>query len=408
MYEAKQHKEKVSRTIGGDGMARQREKIERKFHPSIIQRVPFNKFVSNLQNDQEKNKVLYVYTHVLADGWGDIGMLNNFASILRQYKLPLGIGDIKKIGTIQQCNETEETEEKAKRMEETGFEQVVITNTGNGTPAIGARENIKEVPNDGWEIQSPVPDSLSIVYRNEDPKFTFLGEMGTDSIDLMITTMKATDDGESTGLILPFETGEKKDYKGVIPDELIAFLGIDKNSFKSQDPLSKVAIINVRLESNGSCRPSLQVVESWRQKTGYEKVILLGKGQKEETSTENIFLSERLDGELLHHMIKKMPKDGLIVAGGEGLFSEALGWGESIVAFGARYDYQIKAMKHYAKDKGLTNFETELESLKFLTSNGTSGESTQVSPFIEFGKMSNLLRENSINDYIKRIIYKRI
>lgn len=102
-----------------------------------------------------------------------------------------------------------------------------------------------------------------------------------------------------------------------------------------------------------------------------------------------------------------MPQEGLIVAGGEGLFSEALGWGKSIVAFGSRYNYQINAMKHYAKAKGLTNFEKELDSMSFLTSNGIKGKSADVSSFDEFGKMSNLLRENSISDYIKRIIYMK-
>lgn len=408
MYEARQNKEKVSRRIYGEGSrVKQRVKVKKKFYPSAIQRVPFNTFVSNLQNDQERNKVLYVYTHVLADGWGDIGMLNNFASILSQYKQPLGIGDIKKIGTIQNCNEAKE---KAKRMKETGFEQIETIGTNdtnnNGTPAIETRGNIK-VPQSEWEIQSPVPDILSILTRGKDPKFTFLGEMGTDLIGLMITTMKATDDGESTGLILPFETDEKN-YEKEIPNNLITFLGIEEEEFKScRTLLPKIAIINVRLEGDGSNRPSIGIVEQWRSNTGYDKVLLLGKGQEQETSTNNVLLIERLDGELLHHMIKKMPQEGLIVAGGEGLFSEALGWGKSIVAFGSRYNYQINAMKQCKKAKGLTNFEKELDSMSFLTSNGIKGKSADVSSFDEFGKMSNLLRENSISDYIKRIIYMK-
>ena len=405
MYEARQNKEKVSRRIDG-GRTRQTVKVKRKFHPSIIQRVPFKEFVSNLQNNQDKNKTLYVYTHVLADGWGDIGMLNNFVSILSQYKLPLGIGDIKKIGTIQN---NKDAENKKKQMENAGFEQVVIADTENGTPAIGTREAIN-VSNKEWEIQSPVPDSLSVIARySNDPKFTALGEMGVDSKILISTTMKATDSKEEvTGLILPPKSEDKK-YEGKIPGNLNEFLGVDEDRLRDpRDKLPKFAIINVRRKDKGEYRPSIETIKVWNQSANFGKIILLGKGEKEENKDniqEKIFLADRFDVDFLHHIIKKMPKDGLVVAGGEGLFSEALGLGESKVAFGSRYDYQIDAMKHYANNKGLTNFEKELKSLEYLTSNGKSGDSTQVSSFDEFGKMSNLLRDSNVDDYIKRIIY---
>lgn len=410
MYEARQNKEKVNRRIDA-GEVRQKAKLKvgkMLHHSSIIQKVSFQTFISHmLSHSIDTNKNLCIYTHVLSDGWGDISMLNNLASIMERHQRVLGINKIIKLGTIEP-DENGECDNKKEFMENLGFTEAKIEYSDRrGTPASCTRVALAQKENN-WEIQSPVYDIQSNEKRKQDPKFTVLTEMGAANDESMYSTLASRGQQNETGLILPSKSLLSNHYTGSLPDGLLDFLGMKEDDFRKKSvKLDKITIINVRRKDLGAYRPQIDIVYNWAKNKDLGKILLLGKSQiAEEHFYINICPIERMDGELLHHIINKLPQDGLVIAGGEGLFSEALGLGESNVLFGARYPHQFEALLYYASkypslidEKKLIK---EISSLDSLTEQRE--DESRIDKFDQFKILADLLRNNDINSIMYEFV----
>lgn len=344
----------------------------------VIQRVSFDEFLQNMQK-KEASEDLLLYTHVLDDGMGDIGMLQNLAGILDTQRGPLKINQIIKCGTVYDQNSTYRGQEpteaikgirkrKVDKMKGMGFQVEEVYSKDSGTPAIGTRSGISPEVGKNWEIQSPVPDCLSVIDHMEDENFTVITEMGVECGTS--TTMARKEGVQEVGIIAPKQ--EKVRYEGNIPPELLQWLRITEENFRNPTyDLPKIAIINVRRfdKSMENFRPLLCEIRERFEALGYQRTIILGNSILESCNgfcCEAYFTAPSLDPVLLKHLIQKLPGDGLVVAGGEGLFSEALGLGKSDVMLGARYTYQYEALIHKAQEKGFDIWPVIKASMKLV------------------------------------------
>lgn len=439
----------------------------------VIQRVPFSKFLENMRDDANREKPLIIYTHVLKDGWGDIGMINNLASIISNYKDILGIEKIEKIATLE--SDTPQMELRNKEQAMADFAKVdTARSRSQGTPADSTRAKISNFDN-LWEIQSPVPDKVSIRERNDEPNFTVIAEMGISALNVNQTLLKNPNkplpsipledqphvpaaktkvpfasipmgtetvipsakpkvsfasispedqphatvavpakvqeqEREETGLILP-RNASHNEYRGAIPAIILTFVRMYEEVFRNETTkLPPITIINVRRSGlNGKFRPSIKTVQTWMKIQNINKAILLGEGEDDHYINKlvdnSLLVLHRLEPELLKHMIQKLPSEGFVIAGGESLFSEALGLGESQVTFAARYSYQKNALKYYAERSriiDMAKLEVEFDSLNDLVTGSSSPKDAE--GFLEFKKLSTLLKEKDLHSFIRKTL----
>lgn len=372
----------------------------------VIQRVPFGQFIYNMKQDKTP-KDLILYTHVLTDGSGDIGMLNNLAGIMSNYMPSLHIINILKYATV-------EWGEKPRIDKVQNFDQKKELDFGsNVNPARKTRNSLPPRQEEQWEIQGPVPDADYQQDFNTNRRVTALSEMG-HVIENTSTTIKIKK-GEETGMITPYK--EEIDRSDLNLDEqkcigeILAWLGANPETAKPGESfIPPVAIINVRQKnkSKEKFRPDLGFIITWLNAHGIPKALVLGEDENERYGKDTqIYAIPSLPSRVLKFIIEHLHPDGLVIAGGEALFSEGLGLGSANTVFAARYKYQPDALKSYAKrtqsETGidLGKLELEFANLNDLVTQNLASLSTN---FSEMRKLTGHLRRNNIHSFIDKFI----
>lgn len=323
----------------------------------VIQKVDFPKFIKSMQN--EKDKELTIYTHVVGDGYGDIGMVNNLESIFNNKKNELKINTINKIATYDTDSERKN---KKEIMLNSRFKEIIETEPVKYPPR-GVRKRLerkftRDVDNI-FEIQSPVFDMDSHKEFNNCNNFTTVVEMGkSQSFGLPSnTTLSKKSDYLDVGFILPQnEEGFKDgDVETIFLDFIYEDNGDRTNKlkkFKTNKPLSNpIALVNIR-DCNSPKKGLKASLSFFIRKLHIKKVIQIKAGG---VSIYNdlgiqVYSTNTIHSGVLKHLLTKLDSNSLVMAGGEGLFSEALGLGKAMVSLTARYAYQYAALLVYGRE----------------------------------------------------------
>lgn len=376
----------------------------------VLQRVPFHKFISNrlqLSADTE----IVIYTHVKNDGMGDLGMLKNLAQIMGNHKNELHINKIYKCITI-------DSDFKDAELDAIG---VTEDNSPNPRNQISQKKYSTEV----WEIQCPIPDESIAKKQKNNNQFTYIREMTAGDLFRMEETETIGKNAkcEQTGLItpqeMPSEIGQSKIKEIIEGDddfkEMLNWIGFKTVEDFINTMELQLIIVNVRSIKDGRYRPNVNNIVSWLDNNINIscKKIVLGVPSEQEKKLENVCTKEKLNPILLKYLMSKLSADSFIVAGGEALFSEAIGLSQANVLFGARYRWQLNGLLDYAKsiekkeqlNIDLKILKDELDTMYEITESDMNNIiSNNLEGFPQFQKLISYFRAHNINTYILNLI----